>query len=267
VYADQATRLGYVHLQKGATVEETLEGKKAFEAYTRSHSISIKTCHADNGIFRAHKWVDCCRMAKQGLTFTGVNSHNKNGIAKRRIKDSEGPCWLMQIAGGRWVSTPICGHTQSEWQVSKSTTRQGCRAKIRGPWSIVETLKEFLTLLYGCPNIHVFTDHKNNMFKHLQTQHVLRLRLFLDDYTVKFHYIKGNSNTLANALSCLPFDERQKAYALPRHDYHKHNIQAVTGSCQSDWMMIQFTFDLINTLKMLMIFIIRCMDHLSYFNC
>jgi RNase H-like domain found in reverse transcriptase len=39
--------------------------------------------------------------------------------------------------------------------------------------SKVETLKEFCTMLYGCPNIHVFTDHKNNMFAHLQTQHVL----------------------------------------------------------------------------------------------
>jgi RNase H-like domain found in reverse transcriptase len=39
--------------------------------------------------------------------------------------------------------------------------------------STVETLKEFCTTLYGCPNIHVFTDHKNNMFTQLQTQRVL----------------------------------------------------------------------------------------------
>jgi hypothetical protein len=31
---------------------------------------------------------------------------------------------------------------------------------------------------------------------------------------------------LADALSCLPFDEEQRAYALPSHD--KHNIQAIT---------------------------------------
>jgi RNase H-like domain found in reverse transcriptase len=96
--------------------------------------------------------------------------------------------------------------------------------------SIVETLKEFRTMLYGCPNIHVFTEHKNNTFERLQTQRVLRWRLFLDDYSVKFHYIKGNSKTLADALSRLPFDEEQKAYALPSHD--KHNTRAITTSCQ-----------------------------------
>jgi RNase H-like domain found in reverse transcriptase len=81
--------------------------------------------------------------------------------------------------------------------------------------SVVETLKEFRTMLYGCPDIHVYTGHKNNMFACFQTQRVLRRRLCLDDYNVNLHYIKGNSNSLADALSRLPFDERQNAYALP----------------------------------------------------
>jgi RNase H-like domain found in reverse transcriptase len=75
--------------------------------------------------------------------------------------------------------------------------------------SIVETLKEYCTMLYGFPHLYVYKDHKNNTFNNLQTQHVLCWQLFLEDYVVKFRYIKGESNSLADALSCLPFEERQ----------------------------------------------------------
>jgi hypothetical protein len=64
-------------------------------------------------------------------------------------------------------------------------------------------------MLYGCQNIHVYTDHKNNTFQRLQTQWGMRWWLFLEDYGVQFHYIKGESNSLTDALSHLPFNERQ----------------------------------------------------------
>ena len=44
--------------------------------------------------------------------------------------------------------------------------------------SIVETLKEFCSMMYGSPQIHVYTDHKNNTFQKFQTQRVLRWCLF-----------------------------------------------------------------------------------------
>jgi RNase H-like domain found in reverse transcriptase len=75
--------------------------------------------------------------------------------------------------------------------------------------SVVETLKEYQTMLYGCPNIYVFTDHKNITFTNLQTQCVLCWQLFLEDYAVQFRYISSESNSLADALSRPPFDERQ----------------------------------------------------------
>ena len=80
---------------------------------------------------------------------------------------------------------------------------------------VVETLKEYRNMLYGCPNIHVHTDHKNNTFHRLQLQRVLRWRLFLEDFNVQFHYIKGKNNSFADALSHLPFSERQNPLDSP----------------------------------------------------
>jgi transposase InsO family protein len=83
VYIDHASRLGFVYLQKGTTADETLEGKIAFEQYAKDRGVTIQTYHADNGIFRAHKWVEACKNKGQSLTFAGVNAHHQNGMAER----------------------------------------------------------------------------------------------------------------------------------------------------------------------------------------
>jgi hypothetical protein len=44
--------------------------------------------------------------------------------------------------------------------------------------------------------------------KKLANQRVTRWRLFLEEYTPIFHYIKGAQHTVADALSRLPCSER-----------------------------------------------------------
>jgi hypothetical protein len=77
----------------------------------------------------------------------------------------------------------------------------------------------------------IFTSIQTIRTTRLQSQRVLCWRLFLDDYSVKFHYINGSSNTLADALSRLPFDEEQKCYTSPSHDTY-NSIRALYSSSQ-----------------------------------
>lgn len=105
--------------------------------------------------------------------------------------------------------------------------------------SIVQTLKEFRSMLYGCTQLHVYTDHRNNVFEKFQTQRVLRWKTFLDEYGIHMHHIKGEDNPLADALSRLSFDEE----ILNRFEPHDHSIQ--TGD-QSFYSMADDDVQLVN---------------------
>jgi len=52
----------------------------------QTNGIQVTHYHADNGIFRAHAWVNSCQENKQGLSFAGVNAHHQNGRAEARIR-------------------------------------------------------------------------------------------------------------------------------------------------------------------------------------
>ena len=87
VFVDHFSRFSYDYIQKTATVEETLEAKKAFESYATSHNVQIFNYHADNGIFRANDWIKDCQsdLNPQGMYFSGVDAHHTNEISELRI--------------------------------------------------------------------------------------------------------------------------------------------------------------------------------------
>jgi hypothetical protein len=58
VFVDHACRLSYIHLQQGLTSAEMVAAKRAFEAYAKSHGVSIKHYHSDNGRFEDNAFID-----------------------------------------------------------------------------------------------------------------------------------------------------------------------------------------------------------------
>ena len=73
--------------------------------------------------------------------------------------------------------------------------------------AIVETLKEFRNILLG-QKIRIYTDHKNLTYKNFNTERVMRWRLVLEEFGPTLDYIKGEENTVADALSRLEIEEQ-----------------------------------------------------------
>ena len=62
----------------------------------------IQAYHADNGIFKAKKWMEEGHQQKQNLTFAGVNAHDQNGIAEQRIRELQEMTRVMLIHTSKW---------------------------------------------------------------------------------------------------------------------------------------------------------------------
>jgi hypothetical protein len=105
VFVDHASRLSYIHLEQGLTSAETVEAKRAFEAYARSHGVSIKHYHADNGRFADNAFIDSVARSGQTISYYGVNAHFQNGVAEKRIRDLQEQARKQLLhAKSRWPS-------------------------------------------------------------------------------------------------------------------------------------------------------------------
>ncbi len=105
VFVDQFSDLSFVYTQKSTTAEETVQAKEAFERYAKTHGVTVKHYHADNGIFAEAEFVRAVEKASQTISFCGVNAHHMNGHAEKRIRDLQENARAMLLhAKRRWPS-------------------------------------------------------------------------------------------------------------------------------------------------------------------
>jgi hypothetical protein len=87
IFVDHFSDLTYIFLHKQITSEETIDAKRAFEAYSREKGVNILHYHADNGRFADNAFLKHVKDSGQTISFCGVNAHFQNGIAEKRIRD------------------------------------------------------------------------------------------------------------------------------------------------------------------------------------
>jgi len=98
---------------------------------------------------------------------------------------------------------PIAFHSR---KLNPAQTR--CTTVERELLSTAETLKECRNMLLG-QEIEVFTDHKNPVCKHFNTERVMRWRLLLEEFGPKLTCVKGSNNIVADTLSRLEIAEEE----------------------------------------------------------
>jgi len=81
--------------------------------------------------------------------------------------------------------------------------------------SIFETLKEYRTMLFGCCELHIYTDHKNLTHNKLVSKKIMHWRLFIEELHPTFHNVQGSENVMADALSCSQSLEGQNMVVQP----------------------------------------------------
>ncbi len=68
--------------QYSTNAVEAISSKHRLESLAQQEGISIKTYHADNGVFALNAFKKDCALLDQRYSFSGVGAHHQNGIAE-----------------------------------------------------------------------------------------------------------------------------------------------------------------------------------------
>ena len=85
VFMDHVYTKSFTHLQCSTGDIETIAAKSSCELYTGSLGVTIKFCHADNGILAEKSFRDEVDESNQKINFCAVGDHHQNGIIESHV--------------------------------------------------------------------------------------------------------------------------------------------------------------------------------------
>ena len=229
IYVDQYSGYSFIWLQKSTGAEETLMGKRAFEAHARESGVRIKHYHADNGVFKARSWVAECERIGQRMTYAGVGAHHQNGVAERRIRVLQDLTRAqMAHASHRWpeaISANLWPYAlriaNDEWNMAPGLRgRQGrSPAQIFHSTPVNRNLKH--SIPFGSP-VYVLKDALQQRMPFHKWRDRARLGMYL-----------GRSPVHSRSVSLVM--DLQKGYVSPQfHCAHDRAFDTIKGTKDSN---------------------------------
>ena len=67
-------------------MEETMNGKFAYERFSHHHGVKIKHYRGDNMRYNEASFTNSCNETNQNFNYCGVGAHHQNGIAEAKIR-------------------------------------------------------------------------------------------------------------------------------------------------------------------------------------